>query len=44
MKQVIKRDEIIKNKALPLNINEKAQIASAIIEFRDRIVAKYLTD
>lgn len=42
--QVIERDEIIKNNIYPLNADEKSKVALAITEFRDRIVAKYLTD
>ena len=40
----IKREEIIKNKVHPLSTDEKLKAATAITEFRDRIVAKYLTD
>lgn len=38
------REEFIKNKIYSLNETEKTTIASAITDFKDRIVAKYLTD
>jgi len=38
------RPELIKNKVHKLTSTEKTQIASAITEFKDRIVAKYLSD
>lgn len=38
------RPEVINNKIYPIDSAEKTNIASAITEFRDRIVAKYLTD
>lgn len=38
------RPEVIKNKIYPIDSTEKTKVASAITEFRDRIVAKYLTD
>ena len=38
------RPEIIVNKVYELDSTEKLKVASAITEFRDRIVAKYLTD
>lgn len=38
------RQELIKNKVYKLTPSEKTQIAAAITEFKDRIVAKYLSD
>tara|TARA_B110000977_G_scaffold71964_1_gene97500 strand:- start:1485 stop:1622 length:138 start_codon:yes stop_codon:yes gene_type:complete len=38
------REELIKNKHYPISESEKSIIASAITDFKDRIVAKYLTD
>lgn len=38
------KEAFIKNKIYSLNESEKTKVASAITEFRNRIVAKYLTD
>ena len=38
------RPEFVSNKVSKLNSTEKQKIASAFIEFKDRIVAKYLSD
>lgn len=38
------RPEFISNKVSKLNSTERTQIEAAITEFKDRIVAKYLSD
>jgi len=44
MQNKIKRPEFIINKTTELTPSEKTKIATAFNDFRNRIVAKYLTD
>jgi len=44
MMNKIERKKLVRNKVYPLSSDEKTKVAAAITEFKDRIVAKYLSD